>query len=199
MIRTLLTISVVTVAIAPPAWAGVKAPAQGKVHVVLGDITQIKADGIIVPINPWGDWRFGVNGAIQRVAKDQYHAQARRVLEKRGLKHLDTVLAQKTAPHDGAFRDVMFVVDGLGGPVSDVVYAGLKAAHDAQWTSVSMPLIRTGEFLGQVEKTVTEVADGIEVGTRRFLKQHGADADINLVIYNDPYAQELLKDLEQIE
>ncbi|MBI2062436.1 MAG: hypothetical protein HYT64_01985 [Candidatus Yanofskybacteria bacterium] len=68
-----------------------------------------------------------------------------------------TVVAfRKGRAHDGAFVNVVFVVDDLKRPLHQVIYDGLRAASDAGFKSVSLPPVRMGVMLGVVEKSVNE-------------------------------------------
>ena len=105
----------------------VKRIGKTELYVVLGDITQIPTDAIMTAINSGGLWFGGIDGAIQRVAGNHYHAQA---AEAMPLSDLQTVVARGNASkHMGKFNDVVFVVDDLESSLDKVVYTGLEAAH----------------------------------------------------------------------
>ena len=160
--------------------------ASPRIHVHAGDITQHPVDGLITAINSGGMWFGGIDGAIQRAAGNQYHAQAGARLAS--LKHGSAFVARQVAKHRGTFRDVVFVTDDLKGPVRDIVLAGLEQAHAAGMASVSLPAMRMGVMRGVVEKTPQETAAGIMAGVDQFIAKHGHATslkDIHFVLYND--------------
>lgn len=166
-----------------------------EVRVVLGDITQTPADAIITGINSAGAWFGGIDGAIQRVAGDLYHSQAENSMP---LKNLGVVVAKReNVTHRGKFEDVIFVVDDLRNPVSDVVCAGLEAAHKQGYKSVSLPAIRMGVLAGKVERTPIETVQKIREGVEKFGRTYGANTSlkqITFVVYNDPETQKKIEE-----
>lgn len=162
------------------AAAPVSTPAL-KTSVVSGDITKIPADAVITGINSGQMWFGGIDGAIQRSAGNQYHAQA----AAGDLSDGNTIVARGQQPHQGAFKDVVFVVDDGGIPLSDIVYKSLVSADQAGMKSVNIPAMHTGVLAGKAGPgaAVQSMAEGI----RRF-RESGAQnlQDVRVVVYNDP-------------
>ena len=111
----------------------------------------MRSSAIITAINSGGAWFGGIDGAIQNVAGNMFHAQAAANMP---LTDLQTIVAEgHSNGHQGRFDNVVFVVDDLQSPLEDVVYEGLKAAHKQKYPVVSLPTIRMGVMLGAVEQT----------------------------------------------
>lgn len=165
-----------------------------EVYATMGDITQISTPAIMTAINSGGLWFGGVDGAIQRISGNHYHAQA---LAHMPLKDLDVVIAKggKTK-HSGKFKDVVFVVDDLESPLQNVVYTGLEAVHNESYNKVLIPSMRMGVMLGVVEKTPQEAVDRMNKGVRKFADKYGANTQLNnltFVVYNDQKTMSLLE------
>jgi len=163
-----------------------------KISVCSGDITRVKADALITAINSGGMWFGGIDGVVQRAAGNLFHAQAQRAMP---LTDGQTVVAKHgKAAHDAAFADVVFVVDDLQQPLRNVVHAGLKAASDAGFKSVSLPTIRMGVMLGAVEKSKQEAINEMAAGIAKFRKEHSDGLNqITFVVYNDAETESLLR------
>ena len=164
-----------------------------QVLVVSGDITRMSADALIAAINSGGAWFGGIDGVINRAAGSLFHAQAREAMP---LKDGQTIVARSDGhAHDGAFRNVVFVVDDLLQPLRQIIYNGLKAASDAGFVKISLPAIRMGVMLGVVEKSLDEAVSEMATGVRNFLADHPDTLvqDITFVIYGDQRAQPLLE------
>lgn len=159
--------------------------------IVQGDITRLAkpVDAIITPINSGGLWMGGVDTAIQRVAGGmQFHDQATAKLEASGLTEGEALHASQKTDHKGGFKDVVFVVDDLGKPIRDVVYAGLMKAEEAGMKSVAIPAtMRMGAMKGLRERTGTEVADEIAKGVEKFLASNPQNVkELQFIVYNGP-------------
>lgn len=160
------------------------------VSVFNGDITKTPGN-IITLINSEGMWFGGVDSAIMRAAGNMYHEQAAAV---HPLHDGKTVVARKTAAHHGSFRDVVFVVDDLQQPLSNLVFIGLQAAEEAGLDTVNLPAMRTGVMLGVKEKTLDETAREMAKGIHQFIAiRQGTVRTINIVVYNDAAVAETLK------
>lgn len=160
-------------------------------NILAGDIASIPADAMITAINSSGMWFGGIDGVIQKHAGNQFHSQAMR----RGkLTHLDTVVARKAQPHSAKFENVVFVVDDLATPLEDIVFAGLLAAAQAGFTSVSLPAIRTGVMLGVVEKTAQDAVNALMRGIVSFFDDDPDTTinDVRFVIYGGGEIMSLL-------
>ncbi len=136
-----------------------------RVEVKMGDIRTEPADGLITAVNSGKMWFGGIDGAIQSVAGNEFHAQA----AQHELSDLKTVVAMGRNGNRGAFKNVVFVVDDLKSPLHKVVIAGLEAADKAGFKTVSIPGIRLGVMLGIVEKTLDEAYSELETGVKTFL------------------------------
>ncbi len=162
------------------------------VSVVSGDISQTKADALITAINSGGMWFGGIDGVIGRTAGNLFHQQAQNAMP---LKDGKTVVARSNgSAHNGAFANVVFVVDDLKLPLHEIVYNGPLSASDAHFKSVSLPTIRMGVMLGVMEKTINEAVAEMAKGVRKFLAENSETLDnITFVVYNDHETKALLE------
>ncbi len=162
--------------------------------VVAGDISRVKADALITAINSGGMWFGGIDGVIHRASGNLFHLQAAKAMP---LKDGQTVVACSSGrAHDGAFTNVVFVVDELERPLHEVVCNGLKAASDAGFKSVTLPTIRMGVMLGVVEKSRGEAVREMAKGVAKFCHENPKNLlSITFVVYND---EELQRDLEEV-
>ena len=165
----------------------VKITGKTGLYVVQGDITQIPTDAIITAINSSGEWFGGVDGAIQRVAGNQYHAQAAQSMP---LRDGQVVTAKGDASkHRGKFNDVVFVVDDLESSLDKIAYVGLEAAHKEGYGQILIPAMRMGVMAGVVEKTPEETIIRLGQGIERFMHTYGNQtrlANLTFVVYSDP-------------
>jgi len=160
-----------------------------KINVVSGDIARVKADALITAINSGGMWFGGIDGVIQRAAGNLFHQQA----AKAALVDGKAVVARGNNNSVAHFKNVVFVVDDLQRPLHEIVLAGLSAADDAGFATVSLPTIRMGVILGVVEKTPQEAVGEMAQGVSMFLaKNPKAVKDITFVVYNDAELERLL-------
>lgn len=172
------------------------------VKVFEGDIAQVESDALVTAVNSEGAWYGGIDGVIQRAAGSWFHLQAKDVmtgdpsfssLHKQGK----TILARGSSERNrGRFRNVVFVIDDLEGPLSQVVQNGLKTASDAGFTSVSLPTIRMGVMLGAVEKSVEEAVGQMREGVVAFMRDNPNTklSSITFVVYDDPATADLLRE-----
>lgn len=165
-----------------------------KFNVIPGDISQVKADALITAINPDGEWKGGIDDVIRRNAGTLFHSQA---AEKLPLKQGQTVNAKGGPSNRASFSNVVFVIDGPQGSLSDVIFNGLMAADEAGYKSVTLPAIRMGVMRGVVEKTIPEAVWQIIDGIQRFDKKDDFKPtlqEVTFVIYGDEeVTQELYK------
>jgi len=156
------------------------------IYVSQGDITQIPADVIITAINSGGMWFGGIDGAIQRVAENHYHNQAKEAMP---LSDLQTITAKGDREnHNGRFDNVIFVVDDLQSPLDNVIYTGLERASLETYQKILIPTIRMGVMLGAVEKTQKEAIDRMSNGVREFINKYSSKTnikDLRFVVYDD--------------
>jgi hypothetical protein len=164
--------------------------------LVRGDIAKVKAQALFAPINSGGMWWGAIDGVIQRAAGGQFHNQVH--LPK---KHGDVIVARKKQAHNGAFEDVIFIIDDLEGPVSDLVYRIMKAAADAGYTDGSLPAFRTGVMKGAYEPTVKAAVVGIFEGVQRYYEENPASnfSNLTFVIYDSEEVLQLLKSTPLID
>ena len=164
-----------------------------KVKVISGDITRVSVDALITAINSGGMWFGGIDGVINRVAGNLFHSQA---AAKMPLRDGQTVVACNSGrAHDGAFKNVVFVVDDLKQPLRTIIYNGLIAASSASFKTVSLPTIRIGVMLGVVEKSASEAVSEMAKGVSTFLAEHHNTPleQITFVVYRDPDTHHLLE------
>ena len=166
---------------------------MSKVSVVSGDIAKVNVDALITAINSGGLWFGGIDGVINRAARNLFHSQATAAMP---LHDGQTIVALKQGrAHGGAFVNVVFVVDDLQRPLHEIVYNGLKAASDAGFKSVSLPTIRMGVMLGVVEKSTEEAVEEMAKGVTKFIAENVNTSlkNITFVVYNDKMTQSLLE------
>lgn len=163
-----------------------------EIEIQSGDITRVKTDALITAINSGGMWFGGIDGVIQRVVGNLFHRQAQQAMP---LTDGQTVVADHgSAAHTAAFANVVFVVDDLKRPLRDIIYAGLKAASNAGYKSVSLPTIRMGVMLGAVEKSKQEAVSEMAEGVRKFRDERSYGLDqITFVVYGDSETESLLR------
>lgn len=166
------------------------AAAASSVRVQLGDITRVPADGLITAVNSEGFWAGGVDGAIGRAGGGQFHSQAQVLI---GQQDGQVKIAETQQPHQGAFKNVVFVVDDLKLPLYDILSAGLNAADQAGHKSVSIPAMRLG-VMKNVGGTPQEKVADMARAVRDFQARAQSVKEINFVIYGDA---ETAKALEQ--
>lgn len=158
-----------------------------KMSVLQGDITRVaNVDAIVTLVNSGRMWFGGVDGAIQRLSS-QYHSRLGQVPS---LTDGEVIVVEgKDIAHTGSFNDVVFVVDDLKTPLSELVYSALQAAKGKGYTSIALPLMRTGVMLGAVEKTLEAVVNQMQLGIDRSLKNNnGSIINLYVVVYGKPEA-----------
>lgn len=162
------------------------------IQVKNGDLTQTPANALITAINSGGMWFGGIDGAIQRAAGDMFHSQARAALP---LSHGATVVAKGGSQNRGKFENVVFVIDDLSGPLSEIIKNGLTSASKAGFQSVTLPTIRMGVMLGVVEKSKEEAVNQMVSGVASFVNENPGTSvsSITFVVYVDPDTEDLLK------
>lgn len=166
-----------------------------KIVTMCGDITMIKADAIITPINSEGCWLGGIDRAIYGAAGQFYHNQAR----GKELHNLQTVVAAgHRNHHEGGFNNVVFVIDDLRASLRYVISEGLEAADDAGYKTVLIPAMRTGVMLGVVEGCIEQVVHEYIHGIKRYITRMASIGNkpniqgIAFVIYKNPQLEDIL-------
>jgi O-acetyl-ADP-ribose deacetylase (regulator of RNase III) len=153
-----------------------------EVKIIEGDITQVKSGALITAINAGGAWWGGIDGAIQRVANGLFHGQAAAAMP---LSDGETVFAKGNG--SVLFDNVIFAVDCLERPLSEVIYSALIKAESEKISSVTVPSIRMGVMRGVVEKTDNEAIEQLALGVESFRLQRKPVhlKTITFVIYDD--------------
>ncbi len=163
--------------------------AQGRgtrVSVLETDIFRVEADAMVLPtLSMSGTWMMG---GLTRMLMLQGGGAYFEALETAPNKnHLSTVVARKEEEHSGAFEDVIFVIDDLEGSIRDVVKAVLKTANAAGYSSISVPMIRTGVQLGSYnpEPTLEVTLERTVEGLLDFLRETPSPSlqEINFVAF----------------
>ncbi len=155
--------------------------------LIEGNITaDANVNAIVTLINPAGMWFGGVDKAIKRLAGDYYHKLPGRLLTTAGLSNGQAVVATGyRSLHGGSFDDVVFVVDALTSPLRELLLIALKQAKTEGYTSIAIPMMRTGVMLGLVEPTLNAVLEELQLGFE-LAEAEGCDLDVYIVVYNDP-------------
>ena len=136
------------------------------------DITQVPADALATGVLSSGGWGVvpslqspwvwttvnsrSIDAAINKVAGGQFHQQARLLVE---APEGETLLAGRQWLHQGAFEQVLFVVDDWRCPLFDLVTAVLDTADRAGLSSLSLPLMRTGAGADEGDAVEEKIAD----------------------------------------
>src|SRR6266568_3171215 len=160
------------------------------INVLEGDITKIPTQAIVTLINSGKMWFGGVDGAIMRVAGNQFH----RVPAGLTLSDGEVVIAEGPHPatHNGQFSDVIFVVDDLKRPLGELVELALDKAYRQEYATVSFPAMRTGVMAGAYERDAREAALQMVEGMKRSITRHMQPITVNIVIYSDAVIRALL-------
>ena len=168
-----------------------------QVSVVQGDITTIRADALITCIDSAGSWYGGVNAAIQQLAGGHLHHQAYAELP---LKDGEIIVGHGNNP-ELAFRNVVFIVDELATPLSELVLAALKKANSQHFAHVTLPLLRTGSTNGLRENSVGEAIAQLVAGVKALRDLESSYlGEVVAVVYNNyVWAQYLERALEILE
>ena len=158
-----------------------------------GDIAKVEADALITAINSGGLWFGGIDRVIQGVAGNLFHNQAKKA---NPLTDGKAIIAMRgNTAHRGAFTNVVFVVDDLQQPLRNIIYAGLRAASNSGFKTVTLPAIRMGVMLGVVEHSKQEAVDEMIAGIKKFQQERSDGLKrITLVVYGDTETEKLLSD-----
>ena len=167
---------------------------MAKIRVVSDDIVHVVTDAIVTLINREGDWYGGVDWAIKNVAGGKYHRQAQAVLDSKGLFDKQVVVAKgNQREHNGFFDNVIFVVDDLKSPLSELVFRALYAAKQEDYHSIALPLFRTGVMAGVVEPDLETVIEQMIKGFKQFVSYGDDELEICVVIYANPLAVKMFR------
>jgi O-acetyl-ADP-ribose deacetylase (regulator of RNase III) len=158
--------------------------------IISGSISGVPAAALVTCVDSSTHHPGEIDNVIKRAAGNRFHNQ----LAGTPVVHGQTVVAEGDGTHEGAFENVIFVWDTLSGPLAPIVTAGLNAAADKGFKTVSMPVMRTGDMNGRFEKTTAEVVAQMAAGVAAFREEHGNGMEIQVVVYNDEATQELLNE-----
>jgi hypothetical protein len=159
-----------------------------KVLVHSGSITTVKADALITTIDLWGVWSSRFDTEIRVAPGDYFHDQAERV---KPLSDGQTVIAHGESL-GLPFTNVVFVVDGLVQPLQRIVKAGLSAARDAGFQSVTLRPMRMAQQVGDLEMTRSAVSD-MFWGVAAYLEEQPPNCiKVATFVSDDPQVAELL-------
>ncbi|MCX6704538.1 MAG: hypothetical protein NTZ07_03805 [Candidatus Woesebacteria bacterium] len=163
---------------------------MARLRVTTGDLTRsVSVQAIVTLINSGGMWFGGVDRAIMRLAGNFYHDQMARL----GLYNGQVVIARGNhSIRRATFDDVIFVVDDLKSPLSELVYNALTRANSEGYTSVALPLMRTGVMMGVVEPNLKTVVEEMHKGIDQALADGADKMDITVVVYDNPKAVKML-------
>lgn len=166
-----------------------------QVNVVSGDVTNQAVDAITTLVNSGCMWFGGVDGAIQRRCGGYYHSQLARKINARNAQLSDgKVYIVEGKDDKNPFRDVIFVIDDLGLPLSMLVLNALEAAQKAGYNKIAMPSMRTGVMAGAVEKTTLETVLAMKQGIVSFQGKYPDSAmTATIVVYNNPSLEKLFR------
>jgi O-acetyl-ADP-ribose deacetylase (regulator of RNase III) len=166
-----------------------------RVNVFSGDITLYEAGGLITAINSGGKWFGGIDGAIQRSAGNMFHSQAQAAMP---LSDGQVVFARAMDGRRGRFGSVLFVVDDLKRPLSEILGKGLREADAQRLDTITVPTIRTGVMAGAYEPTVQAALDEMVVAVRDFIASGPTSVQqISFVVYGDADSERYLSDALQ--
>lgn len=165
-----------------------------KLSVIEGDICKVvRVDAIATLINPQCSWIGGIDLAIKSVAGDMYHRQALTAAMFRGLRDGQVVIAEGSKrQHKGNFDNVIFVVDDFEKPLNQLVKSILLTARNQNYSSVALPLMRTGEALGIYEPSMRATVTNFLRGIIQYVEGNNPDLDVYVVVYNDKEAYNLI-------
>ena len=164
-------------------------PPTYTVKVQLGDITCVPAEGLITAVNSEGMWGGAIDRAIYGAAGQQYHRSARMLL---GRSDGRTLVARPQHDHEGAFGNVVFVVDDLRIPLYEILTAALRAADEAGLSSVTIPAMRMGVMMSMGGSPEEKIAD-MAWAALDFQEKAKNLKSLTFVIYGDPVTCEALK------
>ncbi len=139
-----------------------------KIKLVLGDITQIRADAIVNSAHSSLNAGSGVSGAIHRAAGPELAKECRKIIDSLG-RELSIGEAVKTKPYKLSENGVKFIIHTLAprsyaNPMSDLWFCyenSFELAKENGCKTLAFPAIATGAHGLSIEKSARYV--------RRFL------------------------------
>ncbi|MBZ4683610.1 MAG: hypothetical protein PWP46_1939 [Fusobacteriaceae bacterium] len=170
------------------------------------DVCEVESDALITAVDSKGIWCGQVDMAIRKNVGDYYHqALLGHIRQKTGASLFDdgqVILVEKDEGMKTAFNNIIFVIDDLTKPLSEIVYNGLVKANEEEYKIVSMSSIRAGESFGKKEKTFEEMAKEVFKGIRKFLNETDEIKINRLLILtydNEEYKNLLIKEFNTDE
>ncbi|HAZ07990.1 MAG TPA: hypothetical protein DCZ01_05565 [Elusimicrobia bacterium] len=171
--------------------AALRPDAGVEVEILDGDISQVKAHGLISAVQLSGFCRGGINAMLERVGGPGF---GRQVSAATPLRDGQTLLVRGDSENKGRFENVVFVADDMRRPLRELVSLGLKAADAAGLTQVSLPALRAGWNFGFLEKTYEQVVSETVKGVNSFLAGRPANVKkISLVVHSNPRLLDLMR------
>ena len=145
----------------------------------------IRAGALLSTIHPFDRHREGgIDANIRLVAREYFHAQVLASTASDGR----VVIARKNpgkAVPPTEFGAVVFVMDAFRKPLHDIIYAGLVAAVEGGFPSITVPMIRMGD-LGAFEKTADAVLTEIAAAYQAFAEAwHYRDFEVIFVVFDN--------------
>lgn len=145
----------------------------------VGDITKIKADALLLPLNPQNLQEGSLKQRFDCRTCNAYSDYLNFNHDHLGklCNHLDCLAAHcENSDHDIGFRNVVFVADALESPLSKVVYAGLNKSKD--YESILLPCIRMGNNMNFYERGIENTVSELIKGIKDFSKTNGSDSSL---------------------
>lgn len=139
------------------------------VTVVLGKAENLRADALIVGINPAGPWDGDVDEAIRKVAGEAFHQQ---ITPHMPLYDNDIIMAWRPGDTEGTipYGCVIFIVDEQKQPLRNIVSQSLRVACQNRCTHVVLPLMRASFEPGthKREESIDEILEELRQGIGDF-------------------------------
>ena len=161
------------------------------VQLLMGDITEIKADGIVNAANNELWMGSGVAGAIKRKGGEEIEKEA---LSKGPIKHGEAIetragkLNVKYIIHAAAMRSDGYITSES---LKESIINSLKLAEKLKLKSISFPAIGTGVAGFPFDQCAIIMIDAIKSFSYTFLKQ------INIVLFNEESFQIFLGQMKK--
>jgi len=151
-----------------------------KITLVDGDITLVSANALITAVRSLRHSNDPVDEAIKQVAGSVYHDAA---IAGNNLKQCRLVIAKSgVQARNDRFNIVIFLLDDLKQPLSEMVKHALDCAATGGFRTVSLPIIRSDLPRKAPERTITEVIDGLALGIAKFREEYDGGLDAITVV-----------------
>jgi O-acetyl-ADP-ribose deacetylase (regulator of RNase III) len=170
---------------------------NGRVEVVVGDITLLKADAIVNAANSSLLGGGGVDGAIHRAAGPELLAECRTIRAERYPRGLPTGRAVMTGAGLLPARFVIHTVGPVyraGNPecarlLASCYAASLNLAREADCRSIAFPAVSTGVYGYPRDEAASVAWDEV----KKHVRAGGNPEKIALVFFTDPDADVFLR------